>query len=53
MLKGNKVYLSAINNKGELVIIASNVPNTKKVNAIENYKKRWAIEVLFFSVKTG
>lgn len=52
-LKWNKVYLSTVNNKWELVIIASNIRNTKHNNAIENYKKRWAIEVLFFSIKSG
>lgn len=60
LLKGNWVYLSAIRNQEELLIVASNRPNTKKENtkdtesndAIENYTKRWGIEVLFFSIKS-
>jgi len=48
-LKWNDVYISWVNNKWELLVVASNMLGIKY---IENYKKRRSIEVLFFSIKS-
>ena len=45
----NQLYLSGtLGNKGDLVIIVSNI---KTDGAVENYYKRWEIEVLFQCLK--
>ena len=48
-IKWNKVYISGVNNRWENLIIASNIQGN---NAIEYYKKRRSIEVLFSYMKT-
>ena len=48
-IKWNNVFLSASNFGWELLVVASNI---KSDNAINNYLKRWSIEVLFSCLKT-
>lgn len=46
---GLSVYLSAIRRKDEYLILAS---NQQEQDALDTYKKRWGIEVLFANLKS-
>jgi hypothetical protein len=49
LIYGHPLYLSVIRLEEELVIVASNQKGPK---ALEDYKRRWGIEVLFAALKS-
>lgn len=44
----HRLYLSAVRTEKSLIIVASNVPGRQ---ALDDYRQRWGIEVLFASLK--